>query len=104
MNKWIVFIIGLLLGIIVCIYGNSVIEDNKMAIVYEVKNEIHLKNGMIIPKGIYLMRKSSMPEGYDILDFNITIMRGNIDNFFIERKKAINIQPYYLLDKGQLNQ
>lgn len=68
--------------------------------VYETKSEIKFGDNIIgnftIPKGTKIIRKSSMPEGYDNLYINIRMFRGDMEEYLIESDEW---DAYYYFQK-----
>lgn len=104
MNKSKYFFIGFISAIILVIIAGIMFDfyKYKNRVVYQIKKEIKLENGMVVPKGTLLVKDHSMPEGYDEFKINIRIFRGYIDESLVKTKD--NTGAYYWLDEKDIKE
>jgi hypothetical protein len=63
--------------------------------VYRVQRNISSQEGIILPKGVDILHKRSMPEGYDMYTIEIRLMGGDSYAALEEYKGKDKSMPFY---------
>lgn len=83
----VIFFAGLTIGVLITAIVLDVINRSKHEKVYENKKEVTI-DGVILPKGTLLSEKAQMAEGFNILQLEVRIPRGFIEDYFVVREKS----------------
>jgi hypothetical protein len=85
-KTFMIFFAGLSVGVLSTAIIMDFTSRSKHEIVYEVKKEVAI-DGVVLSKGTLLSERKRMPEGFNVLQLEVRIPRGLVEDYFEVRKK-----------------
>jgi hypothetical protein len=97
-NQWKGFVAGIVFSTVLIFIGNLLHITMQKIVIYEPKENITLKNGLSFPEGTKFTLEKIMPEGYNIINLELRVHRGELVDFFDKNPKDKNTETYIWFD------